>query len=161
MFRPREIIYGFVKGLGFHKPKHKYLIPLYQDENLEIVACFTTSQPYYGIPEDKVKHGAIIKDGQYHSYVFEHGVVIGKDPKTGNDFAFPKRTTVTFGYGIRQGFIEDFSDGMENAEIVCIMDMNEYINLLYAMYKSPETNSRYKPYVEKTLQKMFEESELG
>ena len=159
MFRPREIIYGLVKGLGFHKPKHKYLIPLYQGENLEIVACFTTSQPYYGIPENKVKHGAIIKDGQYRSYVFECGVVIGKNPKTGSDFAFPKRTTVTFDYGIKQGSIEVFYDGMEDAEVVCVMDMDEYIDLLYAMYKSPEMNSGYKPYVEKTLQKMFEESE--
>jgi len=157
MFRPREIVYGYVKGLGFYKPKNKYLIPLYRDDNLEIVACFTTSRPYYGVSENDVKHGAIMKDGKYYSYVFEQGVVIGHDPNTGADFAFPDRTTVTFNYGIKQGNIKAFAEGITNARTVCIINKDEYINLLYAMYKSPETNDKYKPYLEKTIQKMFED----
>ncbi len=159
MFRPREIVYGFVSGLGFHKPKNKYLISLYQDENLEIVACFTTSQPYCGVPEEQVKHGAIVRGGEYHSYVFEKGVVIGQNPETGADFAFPDRTTVTFDYGIRQGFMGDFAEGIQNAKIVCVIDKEEYVDLLYAMYKSPDVNRKYKPYLEKTLQKILEEAE--
>ncbi|MDE6187868.1 MAG: hypothetical protein K2G17_07030 [Duncaniella sp.] len=156
MFRPREIVYGFISGLGFREPKNKYLISLYRDEDLEIVACFTTSQPYYGVPEEEVGHGAIVKDGKYISYVFEKDIVIGKNPETDEDFSFPKRTTVTFDYGIRQGYIEDFAAGIENARTVCIMDKDEYAGLLYAMFKSPLVNDRYKPLLEATLWQLYD-----
>lgn len=155
MFQPREIIYGYICGLGFRSPKNKYLISLYRDENLEILACFTTSQHYYGVPEEEVRHGAIIKDGEYHSYVFEKGVTIGQNPETGADFAFSDRTTVTFDYGIRQGFIGDFTDGIKNAKVVCVLSKEEFGNLLYAMYKSPNMNQKYKPLLERSLDALY------
>lgn len=52
MFQPREIVYGFVKGIN--PPHHKYIVTIYQDEELSIVACFTTSQGRAGVPEDKI-----------------------------------------------------------------------------------------------------------
>lgn len=157
MFQPREIIYGYVTGLGFRNSKNKYLISLYRSDDLEIFACFTTSQHYYGVPEDQVKHGAIFKDGEYHSYVFEKGVIIGKNPETGADFSFPDRTTVTFDYGIRQGFIGDFADGIQNAKVVCVLNKEEFGNLLYAMYKSPNTNQKYKPLLERSLDALYKD----
>lgn len=157
MFRPREIIFGYVTGFGFRNPKNKYLISLYKSESLEVFACFTTSQHYYGVPEEMVRHGAILKDGEYYSYVFEKGVVVGKNPETGEDFSFPDRTTVTFDYGIRQGFIRDFAEGIQNARVVCVLNKEEYGNLLYAMYKSPNMNQKYKPLLERSLEALYNE----
>ena len=155
MFQPREIVYGYVIGLGFAKPKYKYLIILYRDADLEIFACFTTSQHYYGVQEEEVKHGAIKRDGEYYSFVFEKDVVIGIDPRTGNSFSFPCRTTITFNYGIRQGEFEDFESGITNKEVVCVLNKDIFADLLYAMYKSPEMNDRFKPYLEKSLEQLF------
>ncbi len=53
----------------------------------------------------------------------------------------------------------DFAEGIQNAKIVCVIDKEEYVDLLYAMYKSPDVNRKYKPYLEKTLQKILEEAE--
>lgn len=159
MFQPREIVYGLVSGMGFMKPKPKYLITLYRDDNFEIVACFTTSQPYCGVSEEQIRHGAIIRNGNYHSYVFEKGIHIGINPETGAEFAFPARTTVTFDYGIRQGFIGKFKEGMKDARTVCILSKKEFGDLLYAMYKSPNLERKYKPYLEKSLQALFEDEE--
>lgn len=157
MFQPGEIAYGFVSGLGFRNPKNKYLITLYRGDDLEVVACFTTSKHYYGVPDEQVQHGTICRDGEYYSYVFEKGVVIGTNPEDGTDFSFPQRTTVTFNYGIRQGFIGDFADGMQNIKTVCKLNKEEFGNLLYAMYKSPEMDQAYKPYLDKSLQALYNE----
>ncbi|MDE5750660.1 MAG: hypothetical protein K2H87_07840 [Duncaniella sp.] len=155
MFGHGEVVYGFVSGLGFFKPKNKYLITLYRDEDLEIVACFTTSQPYFGIPVEQVTHGPVMRNGHYHSYVFEKGVVVGTNPDTGADFAFPDRTTVTFDYGIRQGSIGKFEEGMTNIKTKCKLFREEFGNLLYAMYKSPNTEKKYLPYLEKSLNELY------
>lgn len=156
MFNPGEIVYGYVTGLGFQEPKNKYLITLCTVDGLyEVVACFTTSQPYFGVPEENIKHGAILRSGEYHSYVFEAGKVIGENPATGEDFAFPKRTTVTFDYGIRQAFKEDLHAGIQNAEVVCKLYTEELGNLLYAMYKSPHTHRKYKPILERSLAQLY------
>ena len=155
MFQPGEIVYGFVSGLGFYQLKNKYLITLYRDESLEIVACFTTSRHYYGIPDEQVKHGAVYRDGETYAYVFEKDIVIGKNPEDGSDFSFPLRTTVTFNYGLRHGSLQNFADGMQNLKTVCILNKEEFGNLLYAMYKSPETDMAYLPYLEKSLRNLY------
>lgn len=156
MFKPGNIVYGYVSGLGFRKAKHKYLITLYHDEAHDIVACFTTSQHYYGVPEEDVRHGAIRRNGVIYSYVFEKGVEIGSDPDTGAGFAFPDRTTVTFDYGVKQGFVSAFSEGIEDPKVVCVLNNDEFGNLLYAMYKSPQLKQNLKPYIEETLRKLSE-----
>lgn len=155
MFQPGEIVYGFVSGLGFRNPKNKYLITLYRDNNLEVVACFTTSQHYYGIPDELVKHGVIYRDEEIYSYVFEKDVVIGTNPQDGSDFAFSLRTTVTFNYGIKHGELGEFAHGMQNVKTVCILSKKEFGDLLYAMYKSPEVDEAYKPYLEKSLEDLY------
>lgn len=158
MFQPGEIVYGFVSGLGFRNPKNKYLITLYRDDDLEVVACFTTSQHYYGVSPEQVKHGPIIRDGEYYCYVFEKGIVIGKNPEDDSDFSFPLRTTVTFNYGIRHGQMQDFAEGMQDLKTVCVLNKEEFGNLLYAMYKSPEMDNAYKPFIEKSLTALYAES---
>lgn len=70
-FNPGEIIYGYVSSIK--PPKYKYLIVLHRDEELSIVACFTTSQPRAGIPTDESTHGPIRKNGDCLSYVFQAG----------------------------------------------------------------------------------------
>ena len=42
MFAPGDIIYGFAKGL--YRPKFKYVVSIFKDADLNILAQFTTSQ---------------------------------------------------------------------------------------------------------------------
>ncbi len=151
MFQPKEIIYGFAKGIN--PPHNKYMVTLYRDENLQIIASFTTSKDRAGVAIDKIRHGINYNDAnQVSSYVFEKDFVIGKDPATEKDFAFPKRTTIVFDYGIREGSLESFEREFENAQVVCVMNDSEYVDLIYAMYKSPSTNGRHKAILDKILQ---------
>lgn len=153
MFRPREIVYGYAKW--FSRPHNKYLVTIYQDDNLNIVACFTTSKDRAGLPQGKVRHGANIGKEGCTSYVFEKDVAIGTDPRTGKDFSFPLRTTVTFDYGVhsapRDFFLKEFTD----AEVVCVLREEEYINLVYAMYISPYTPEKHKKVLNDILEKHY------
>lgn len=147
MFQPREIIYGYANGL--YKPHNKYIVVIYQDENLSIVACFTTSQSRSGVPEEKIHHGAIYRDRQCISYVFDKDKIIGTHPQTGNDFSFPKRSVITFDYGVREAPVESFLKEFDNPEVVCVLHESEYMELVYAMYISPYTDKRHKHVLEK------------
>ena len=153
MFQPREIVYGYAKGL--YSPHNKYIVTIYQDAELKIVACFTTSKPRAGIPEDKIHHGAKYKDKQCVSYVFEKDVKIGINPNTGNDFSFPKRSVITFDYGVREGLLESFLMEFDNPEVVCLLDEKEYIELVYAMYRSPHTKITHKEVLNRILQDYY------
>jgi hypothetical protein len=136
MFNPREIVYGYAKRL--YKPHNKYIITIYRDEQLSIIVCFTTSQARSGSSEPH--HGANYIGDDCQSYVFDAEVVIGTDPRNGQPFSFPKQTVVTFDYGVADTSLDKVSDAIDNPEVVCIMDEAEYIELVYAMYKSPKTN---------------------
>lgn len=153
MFQPREIMYGYAKNM--YSPHNKYIVTIYQDEELNVVACFTTSQSRAGVSEEKLHHGAIYRNKECISYVFEKGVNIGKNPSTGKSFAFPKRSVITFDYGIKEGTRESFIEEIENAEVVCVLDEEEYINLIYAMYRSPYTNARHKITLDRILQNFY------
>lgn len=153
MFQPREIIYGYAKG--FYSPHNKYIVTIYRDEELNIVACFTTSKSRAGVAEDKIHHGAIYKDKQCVSYVFEKDVKIGVNPATGNEFAFPKRSVITFDYGVREGQLESFLKEFDNPEVVCLLDEKEYIELVYAMYCSPHTKTTHKKVLNKILEEYY------
>jgi len=153
MFQPREIVYGYAKNL--YSPHNKYIVTLYQDEELNVVGCFTTSQSRAGVSEEEIQHGTIYRNKECVSYVFEKGVSIGKNPSTGEDFAFPKRSVITFDYGIKEGTKESFVEEMENTEVVCVLDENEYVNLIYAMYRSPYTKTRHKIVLDKILQDFY------
>lgn len=82
MFAPGEIVYGYVTRMG----KSKYAVSIYRDENVNILIHFTTSQPRAGVPIEQVHHGAIYKDGECRSYVFEAKREIGINPSTGARF---------------------------------------------------------------------------
>ena len=131
MFQPREIIYGYAKSL--YSPHHKYIVIIYRDDELNIVACFTTSQSRAGVPEDEIHHGAIYKEKRCVSFVFEKDVKIGVNPATGADFAFPKRSVITFDYGVREGlqesFLKEFENSIhfENERICYVLVHNNYI----------------------------------
>lgn len=153
MFRPREIIYGYAKGL--YMPHNKYIVVIYQNENLSIVACFTTSKNRAGVPEGEIHHGAIYRDKQCVSYVFDQGKSIGVNPQTGNHFSFPKRTVITFDYGVREAPVEYFLKEFDNPEVVCILDEKEYMELVYAMYTSPNTDTRHKKVLDKILREYY------
>lgn len=153
MFQPREIVYGFAKGL--YKPHNKYIITIYQDADLCIVACFTTSKSRAGISDNEIHHGAIYKDKKCISYVFEKGKTIGVDPRTNSDFSFAKRTVVTFDYGIMEGNKESFMKEFDNPEVVCRLYEKEYIDLVYAMYCSPHTKIKHKATLDNILREYY------
>lgn len=155
MFQPREIIYGFAKGL--FSPHNKYMVTIYRDEELSIVACFTTSKTRSGVSEDKIHHGAIYKDKECQSYVFEKDVVIGIDPTTGQEFAFPKRTVITFDYGVREGQLDYFLKQFDNPRVVSLLYEKEYMELIYAMYCSPYTKVKHKEVLDKILKEYYSE----
>lgn len=153
MFQPGEIIYGYAKNM--YNPHNKYIVTIYRDENLNIVACFTTSQSRAGVPESKIHHGAIYRNNECISYVFEKHKCIGKHPLTGEKFSFPKRSVITFDYGVREGTIESFMKEFENPIVVCVLNNNEYIDLVYAMYTSPYTSIKHKKILDKILQNFY------
>lgn len=119
------------------------------------MACFTTSQQRAGVPELQIQHGPIYRDKKCISYVFERGVAIGRNPDTGNEFSFPKRTVITFDYGVREGQREYFMEQFDNPVVVCVLDEKEYIELVYAMYCSPYTKTSHKVVLDKILQDYY------
>ncbi len=153
MFQEREIILAFIKDI--HPPKKKFLITLYRDQELNVVACFTTSQHRIPSNPEDVRHGVVRKNGAPVAYVFEKDKVIGISPKTDKPFSFPKRTIVTFDYCFQVGTLEKFEQRTDptDRETVCVMNNKEFVDLLYAMYRSPHTNGRFLPMIEKSLEK--------
>lgn len=153
MLTPRNIIYGFCKTTN--PPKPKYLISLYRNENLHIIACFTTSRQRAGVPPEIIKHGIIINDNkEVISYVFLPNITIGKSPQ-GNDFIFPVQTVIRFDYCFREDEQSKLLSSFYNPKVVCTLNDQEYENLIYAMYRSDDTPLIYKTHFEKIL------SELG
>ena len=130
MFAPGEIIYGYAKGL--YKPKFKYVVSIFRDVELNILAQFTTSQDRLG-------------------YVIEAGKEIGVHPQTGAPFSFPKRTVLAYDYGFLYGTEQQLGSQLDNPETVCRMHESEYINMVYALYKSDYSPAQYKPFMEKIL----------
>jgi hypothetical protein len=139
MLSPRNIIYGFCHFTN--PPKPKYLISLHRSKDLEIVACFTTSQS---------RAGQNIK-GDVVSYIFETNNEIGLKPD-GSPFSFPKQTTISFDYCFQNKSQEELINGFESPSIICILHQKKYLDLIYAMYKSKATPKKYKTIFEKILE---------
>ena len=114
MFAPRDIIYGYAKGL--YRPKYKYAVSIFKDAKLNILAQFTTNQDRRG-------------------YTIDAGKVIGTNPQTGSDFCLPKRTVLAYDYGFLYGTEQQLISQLDNPEIVCRMNEDEYINMVYALYR--------------------------
>ncbi len=90
--------------------------------------------------------------------MFEKDVTVGVNPSTGIDFSFPKRSVVTFDYGVKEGTYKSFIEEFGNPQVVCELNDTEYVNLVYAMYKSPYTKARYKEVLDKILQAYYSDS---
>lgn len=149
MLAPKNVIYGFCKTTC--PPKPKYMISLYRSEELNVVACFTTSQKRAGVSSEKIKHGRIANEKkEVLSYVFLPEVSVGKTP-SGEAFHFPVQTVVRFDYCFKEEQQSKLLSSFDNPEVVCILDDVEYENLIYAMYKSDDTPLIYKTYFEKIL----------
>ena len=151
MFQEREIILAFVKDI--HPPKEKFFITLYRDDNLNIVACFTTSQHRVRVAPEEVRHGVVRKDNNPEAYVFEEGYEIGVSPEDGMPFSFVKRTFIPFDYCFQMGTLERFLARTHSRKVVGVLHRAEFVSLLYAMYRSPQTNRKYLPFIEKALEK--------
>jgi len=155
MFEPGTVTYGFAKTIS--DPKPKYAISIFRDENVQILIHFTTSRRRTGIADELIHHG-VNRDsnGDVTAYVFEENVEIGDAPDGGR-FSFPKRTVMQFDYGFLQGDDWTLQRQFDNLEVKCHLDRQEYLDLVYAMYRSKRTPAVYKPYLEKVLQEAFSE----
>ena len=159
MFTPGNVVYAFCHNTT--PPKNKYMISLYRGLDFDLVFSFTTSQPRAGVPEEKIHHGTIKNDaGESISYVFEANQEIGTTPE-GNRFSFHKRTVVTFDYGIHQTKLDALLRTIDNPEVKCKLDAQEYEDLIYAMMKSPRTPEKFKPIFDQILVSLFAAKKLG
>lgn len=149
MLSPQNVIRGFCKNTN--PPKYKYLVSLYRSDELNIIACFTTSRPRAGVPSEQIKHGAIQnKEKEIISYVFSTDVCVGLtlDDK---EFYFPRQTVIRFDYCFKESGQTELLSNFESPVIVCRLNDAEYENLIYAMYRSDDTPEMYKPHFEKIL----------
>ena len=152
MLTPKNVIYGFCKTTT--PPKNKFMISLCRNEDWNIVACFTTSQERAGVPPEKVKHGTITNDNkEVLSYVFLPEVIIGKTPQN-KGYHFPVQTVVRFDYCFKEEEQSKLLSSFDNPKVICVLNDNEYENLIYAMYRSDDTPLDYKPLFEKILFEM-------
>jgi hypothetical protein len=152
MLRPKNVIYGFC--LFTTPKKDKYLISLHRGSELDIIACFPTSQQYYIIKHPHVTHGKVKNEkGEIVAYVFDSGTIVGKTISN-TPFAFPKRTIIPFDYCFQNKSQQELIDGFDKPQICFILDEKEYIEILYSMYQSKYTPMKYKKIFEDILNKL-------
>ena len=151
MFEPGEVVYAYVKNI--YPPKNKYFVTIYQDDELRIVTCFATTKNRVGCQLEDLEHGYVKKDGNIVGYFFDCDVEVGLDDSD-RPFKFPRKCVIPFDYGVTEGTKEQFLKNVEHPVVVCRLHPEEYENLIYAMYRSPRTNPKYKPYLERILQQL-------
>lgn len=148
MLKAKNIIYGFCT---FTTPqKNKYLISLYRNHELHVVAIFPTSKRRSGnsIPQ----HDKNYRNEQIVSYVFKANRVIGTKLDNAEDFAFPLDTTIPFDYCFKEGEERCILNSFQSPQVVGILSDKEYIELVYAFYKSPLTPKKYLPIFQEILE---------
>ncbi|MFA5045128.1 MAG: hypothetical protein WC542_04285 [Paludibacter sp.] len=151
MYRVGAILYGLFDFQTQGKKK-KYVIILHRDNEDFILTTFTTSQDRSGA-ENPV-HGANPTKTDPKSYVFKAEKEIGLKPD-GNAFSFKKDTTIVPDYGFSVKTIEQFNARAENLIKVCQLYPEEYIDLIYVLYKSKKTSKANKVRFEKILNEMI------
>jgi len=153
MLTPGNVLYGNFK-LNENSDE-KYCIVLSRDNNNPkecIVTTFTTSKarsvinPVHGKNVHPVSGAA--------SYVFKAGVVVGKSD-SGEDFSFPRDSTVVTDYGMRGWEIQKLQS-TQGLELKCRLLDEEFGNLLYVLLKSEKVKDRYKPALDSALSKLYE-----
>lgn len=158
MLSPQNVIYGFCKTTN--PPKHKYLISLYRTEDLNVIACFTTSCDRAGVPLSDIKHGKIEnKENEIISYVFLTDVEVGVTP-SGGKFKFPEQTVIRFDYCFKEGSQDNILDSFISPVVKCRLSDSEYEDLIYAMYQSDNTPEKYKPHFEQILSSLGEKNSV-
>lgn len=151
MFEPGEVIYAYVTNI--HPPKNKYFVTIYRDDDLRIVTCFTTTKNRVGCDFEALAHGNVKRNDKIVGYYFDKEVEVGLD-NDGRPYKFPRHCVIPFDYCIQEGTKEQFLNNISQPEVVCTLHPKEYVDLVYAMYKSPLTNPKHKPYLEKILQQI-------
>ena len=143
MLNPSTIVHGFF--ILKNERKDKYAVILHSDMKNYLITTFTTSQKRAGV--DPV-HGI---NRNPDCYVFKANRSIGKCPDFGTDFFFSQDTVIVPDYGIEDVSIEVFLSKVSNLKVVCCLFKEEYINLLYFLYKSDKTKVKYVGIFEKIL----------
>lgn len=67
----------------------------------------------------------------------------------------PLYTTIPFDYCFRDGEQENLLKSFQHPEVVGVLSDKEYIELIYAFYKSPLTPQKYIPIFEKILEEFY------
>ena len=128
--------------------KQKYAVILYSDNNNYIITTFTTSQKRAGT---NPAHGV---NRNPECYVFKANITIGTNPDDGKDFSFEKDTIIVPDYGIDDMSIVDFMTKVTGLKTVCSLSTEEYISLLYFLYRSEKTREKYVTRFVKILNEM-------
>jgi hypothetical protein len=76
---------------------------------------------------------------------------IGLQPD-GQPYCFPQVTAIPFDYCFQNKSQEELISGFESPAIMCILHQQEYLDLIYAMYKSKVTPQKYKDIFEKIFE---------
>lgn len=153
MFTPGSILHGTFQLKAVTKPK--YVIVLYNDGLNCILTTFTTSEERSGVLSPV--HGKNPQEGEPLSYVFKMGVVIGElCDNNGNSvpFSFPKDTVVVPDYGDQYTTPQAFLATVKGLKKCCELYPNEYVDLIYTLYKSKKTKRKYKHIFEEILNKI-------
>lgn len=120
---------------------------------MHVVAVFPTSKKRSGSLSPK--HGKNYRGEDIVSYVFEANRCIGNKYGSDEDFSFPLHTTIPFDYCFRDGEQESLLKSFQHPEVVGVLSDKEYIELIYAFYKSPLTPQKYIPIFEKILEEFY------
>ena len=143
MIDPSAIVHGLF--ILKYEQKNKYAVILHSDLKNYLITTFTTSRNRAGI---NPVHGV---NRNPDCYVFKANQVIGKSPDNGTDFFFSQDTVIVPDYGIEDMSIDKFLSRVSNLIVVCVLFKEEYLDLLYFLYKSNKTKVKYIGIFEKIL----------
>ena len=132
---------GTIKGTG------KFLIVIFNNNDVSIIASLTTSQNH--IPDDLKKHGCINSDYiSVSCYHFEKSKKI-----TTSDFSFWKDTFVYFSNNVFEKKIDIIEEKYgDTIELKGKLSDEEYEEFIYCIYKSKFVNRGIKKILEKHLE---------
>nr|DAM82924.1 MAG TPA: hypothetical protein [Caudoviricetes sp.] len=152
MFTPGSILHGTftLKAIT----KEKFSIVLYNDGFNCILTTFTTSEDRSGVSNPV--HGKNPEQGAPLSYVFKKGIVIGELCVKGckKPFFFKKDTVIVPDYGDQYTTKEAFLAEVKGLTKCCDLYPQEYLNLIYTLYKSRKTKRKYKIIFENILNEL-------
>lgn len=141
------VLYGFFNLKN--EDKNKFAVVLHKNEDDCIITSFTTSQDRH--PANP-SHGANPSKTP-NCYVFLAGRNIGTTPD-GKPYSFKETTTIVPDYGMNEENVEVFLSKVQNLEKKCDLYKNEYLDLLYTLYKCDNTKMKYLPLLENKIEEL-------